>query len=115
MAGQISRVWKHHCPGQITHLPPQFGIDEIAQASQCQTDGYQRDGGIGKIDKGILVFATKEQPGDDHTQGAAMKTHSPFPYGKDLQGIAQVIQEVVKHHIAQTSTEDHPQHHVKDR
>jgi hypothetical protein len=68
VAGLPPCPWEHHPPGNVGYPPPELGIDEIADASEEQSEtgrDYQR---ICNRADGKSASAAEDKPGNNHTE-----------------------------------------------
>ena len=106
MAGDRAATGEDHAPGQVCGPPEEFAVDEIAQPSQTKANGDGDDVEVDPAPEVDLVAAGKEPAAHDHREAGPVKAHSSLPGGQNLQGVAQVIGQVVEQDIPQAAADN---------
>ena len=114
---QVAGLRKDHGPGQagVGDASPQFAVDEIAQPSGGQTEGYQRRDEIGQVQPVQARFPCPQRHGEQHAEKTAVEAHAAFPDGDDFQRMGQEIGRLVENHLAQAAADDNPEHAVEEQ
>ncbi len=61
-----------------------------------------------------LMAPGEERHGDDHAEQAAMERHAAVPDSEDLQGMLEILGEVVEQDVAEPSAEHDAEHGPDD-
>ena len=106
MPGHQSAARKHHGPGNVTWPAEKFAIHEITDSPQPQANGNGYNVNVGALKKIQPFFPAKNPASGYHAKKSAVKRHSPLPGGHDFQRMLEIIAEIIKENIAQTTAEN---------
>ena len=106
---QRAAVPENHAPRQIrrTETPPQFAIDEVADAPGRQPGRHARRHKVHHLQPGPLARARKPELRNQHAQQTAVKTHAALPDRQNLQRMRSVVSRLVKQAVAEAPANDH--------
>ena len=111
--GQRARAGEYHSPGHIRRFPPQFRIDKIPYASGKQAHGHRRRQEIDDFEELLADSAAVQPASDEYPDQPAVKRHAALPDLEHVQGIAEVVRQVVEQHRTQPATDDNSEDAVK--
>ena len=96
--------------GRVGNPPPQFAVNEVADAAGCQPCRHEWGNEIHHLPKAQAAFLGKQEHGEQHAQKAAVERHAAFPHFEHIQWVGQIGAEIVKQDIADAATQNHAQH-----
>nr|GFB40418.1 bifunctional dihydrofolate reductase-thymidylate synthase [Tanacetum cinerariifolium] len=115
-----NREQRHAFKRELIELgfAPQLGIDEVADTSGAQTNRHQRRDKVHELEERLAVAFAEPVRRDHHANKAAVERHPALPYLKDEQRIGDVVGQVIKQHVTESSADDnahgHPKDHVRE-
>src|SRR5712671_1732676 len=104
-----------HRPGDIGGPPVQFAVDEVADASQSQTD--RRDGAaeIRNFPEIPAFPARNPYRSEDHPDKPAVERHAALPDREYGEWFANVAAEVVKQDVSEAASDHDAQNQVEQQ
>ena len=108
---------KYYGPGQSTRAAEKFTVDKVSQASQAEGDGYGYKYRVCGLPEGKLAPAAEKDAREQGADEPAMKRHAAVPdsdYFQRMLQVVEVVGELVKEDIAQTSSDNEPDSQEKN-
>src|SRR5688500_18748810 len=102
----IAGLRKDDCPRQrwIGSSVPKLAVDEDTDSTRTEAQWHQRYNKVGNPQKRLPSFAREQRHRNDHSDDAAVRGHTAFPDGENIQRMLEVIrQRSIEQHMAEAA------------
>ena len=106
---------KAHRPRQAARRAPQFGIDEIRQATGEQPDRHHAGDIIVDPKPAELLLPAEIEDRDAGADRPAVEAHPPVPQFQDLEWVFEIEARLVEEYVAEPAAQDDPERGPEDQ
>src|SRR4029078_10221318 len=102
MARCVAGAREHYGTGNVAHASDHFGIDEIGEAPEKQSEGRGGRRDVAQRERVDALGTREEVDGGHHAEQSAVERHTAIPHRGDLDRVCPEIAWLVEQHETQT-------------
>src|SRR5712671_5825873 len=104
---------KHHRPGNVCGPAKQFSIDEIADASESESDRSCGATQVRNVPEIPTFLSCDVEGGEQHADESSVKRHTALPDGEYGKRSAHIAAQIVKEDVAKPAADHDSENQVE--